>query len=469
MAHTAALAGSHSGKRTRDLTEGNITKQLILFALPLILGNLFQLLYNTVDTYVVGNFVSNAAFAAVGNTGPIINTLIGFFGGFATGAGVIIGQYFGAKDEDMVRRTVHTTVLITLLIGAVFTLVGIWMVPGMLRLMNTPSDVFAEATTYLTIYFGGIMTLMVYNVGSGILRAMGDSKRPFYFLVVSALLNVVLDLVFVLVFRMGVAGVAWATVISQGVSATLVILTLCCSSGWQRLSLRYMRIDGAILKKILRVGMPMAVQMAITSFSNVFVQSYINRFGTDFMSGWTAYNKIDQFVMLPMMNISMASTTFVSQNLGAGKKDRARRGAHTAFAMSSVCSLLLMAPVMVFAPSLVVFFNNQSAEVVRYGTELLRLMTPFYLLCGINQIYAGALRGAGKSTVPMIITLSSFVAFRQVYLAIAAPFENYLLTAFSYPAGWLMCSLLILIYYRRSGWLHTDLIRPDNQKTKETV
>lgn len=249
MAHTAAVAGSHSGKRTRDLTEGNITKQLILFALPLILGNLFQLLYNTVDTYVVGNFVSNAAFAAVGNTGPIINTLIGFFGGFATGAGVIIGQYFGAKDEDKVRRTVHTTVLITLLIGAVFTLVGIWMVPGMLRLMNTPSDVFAEATTYLTIYFGGIMTLMVYNVGSGILRAMGDSRRPFYFLVVSALLNVVLDLVFVLVFRMGVAGVAWATVISQGVSATLVILTLCCSSGWQRLSLRYMRIDGAILKR----------------------------------------------------------------------------------------------------------------------------------------------------------------------------------------------------------------------------
>lgn len=446
-------------KKVKDMTEGNIVKLLISFAIPLLLGNLFQQLYNTVDTFVVGNFVSNEAYAAVGNTGPIINTLIGFFSGLATGAGVVISQYNGAKDEKNVRRAVHTTLIMTIGLIILFTVLGIVMAPAMVKLMKTPDEVVNDAVKYLTIYFAGVAGLMIYNVGAGILRAIGDSRRPFYFLVVSALTNVALDLLFVLGFRMGVEGVAYATVISQAISAILVMITLFRSKESYGVALKYFKCDFSILFKIFKVGLPAALQMAVTSFSNVFVQSYINNFGTDFMSGYTSYSKIDQFVLLPMQSVSLASTTFVGQNLGAGYKQRAKKGANISLLMSMTITAVLIIPVMIFAPSLVRFFNKSDA-VVEYGSFLLRFISPFYILCCVNQIYSGAVRGAGKSTAPMIIMLSSFVAFRQAYLAVVSALSSsYVLVAFAYPAGWILCSTLMIIYYFFSKWENAELIK----------
>lgn len=434
-----------------DMTEGSIIKHLINFALPLLVGNIFQQLYNMVDTWVVGNYVSNEAFSAVGSLGPIANMLIGIFMGLSSGAGVVISQYYGAKRYDKVQDTVHTSMVMTLVLAAIFTVVGIFMTPYMLHFMKTPDNVFPESKTYLTIYFAGIIGLMIYNIGSGILRAVGDSKRPFYFLVISAILNTVLDLLFVLVFKMGVAGVALATVIAQGVSAILVLIALLRSHTCIRLEIRHLKMHWDMLAKIVKVGIPAAIQMAITSFSNVFVQSYINYFGADCMSGWTAYAKIDQLILLPMQSLALSSTTFVGQNLGRNLVDRAKKGIRISLFMSIAATLILMLPVILLAPSLVAFFNSKP-EVIEYGTMMLRWLSPFYVLCCINQIYSGALRGAGDSRAPMIILLCSFVLFRQAYLFIMANYisNTIIPIGMAYPAGWLVASALTLIYFKRA-------------------
>ena len=439
-------------RRDVDMTQGSITRHLIQFALPLLAGNVFQQLYNMVDTWVVGNFVSNEAFSAVGTVGPIVNMLIGFFMGLSSGAGVVISQYYGAHRPEKVRDTVHTAMVLTLVLCAVFTALGLALIPAMLDLMNTPAEVLPESTAYLSIYFSGITGLLIYNMGSGILRAVGDSRRPFYFLVVSAVLNTGLDLLFVIRFHMGVAGVAWATIIAQAVSAVLVLAVLMRTDSCVRVELRRLRVHWDMLKKIVQVGIPAALQMAVTAFSNVFVQSYINHFGADCMSGWTAYTKIDQLMFLPMQSLALSATTFVGQNLGAGDTPRAQQGVRRALGISLAVTAVLMVPVLVFAPQLTAFFNRK-AEVVAYGTLLLRYISPFYLLCCINQIYSGALRGAGNSQVPMVIMLGSFVVFRQIYLYIVSHFiTNTLLPlAMGYPAGWLVCSAATLLYYRRAA------------------
>ena len=431
-----------------DMTKGNITRHLVNFALPLLLGNLFQQLYNMVDTWVVGNYVSNEAFSAVGTVGPVINTLIGFFLGLSSGAGVVISQYYGAGREEKVRQAVHTALMLTLALGVVFTAAGIAMTPLMLQLMKTPAEVAPEQATYLRIYFAGVIGLLLYNMGSGILRAVGDSRRPFYFLVVSAVLNTVLDLLFVIKFHMGVEGVAYATIIAQAVSAVLTLWVLMGAEGGIRLELRALRFTWSVLRQIVAVGIPAALQMAITAFSNVFVQSYINYFGPDCMSGWTAYTKVDQLVILPVQSISMANTTFVGQNLGVGDTPRAKKGVRTSLWLSVAVTAVLLIPVLLFAPDLTAFFNSK-AEVVSYGALLLRLLSPFYFFFCINQIYAGALRGAGNSQVPMWIMLGSFVVFRQIYLYIMANFisNEIIPIALSYPAGWFVCSVATLLYY----------------------
>ena len=424
----------------------------------MILGNLFQQLYNTVDTWVVGNFVSNEAFSAVGTVGPIINMLIGFFMGLSSGAGVVISQYYGAKQESNVRKTVHTAMLMTLILGVIFTFIGLCMIPFMLTLMKTPSDVMPESTAYLTIYFSGILGLMLYNIGAGILRAVGDSQRPFYFLVVCAVINTVLDLLFVLVFKIGVKGVALATILAQGTSAILVIITLAKSDSCIQLSHRHLRLDLNILKKIFRIGIPAAIQMAITSFSNIFVQSYINYFGSNCMSGWTAYAKIDQLLFLPMQSISLASTTFVGQNLGSGQPERARQGVRKSMILGVTSTLILMVPLLLFASPIVSFFNKKP-EVVEYGSLLLRWLSPFYVLCCFNQIYSGALRGAGNTKAPMVIMIGSFVVFRQIYLFIMSRVCNEIIPiAMSYPAGWFLCSAATTFYYHKVNLTKTRII-----------
>ena len=458
----------HTGKQHDvDMTQGNVARHLVSFALPLLAGNIFQQLYNTVDTWVVGNYVSNEAFSAVGTVGPIINMLIGFFMGLSSGAGVVISQYYGAKQRDKVRDAVHTSIVMTLVLGVLLTCFGILIIPSMLRLMKTPDVVFPEARTYLTIYFGGMLGLVLYNMGSGILRAVGDSKRPFYFLVVCAVLNIVLDLSFVILLDMGVAGVAYATILSQGVSALLVLATMVRSDGWVRLQLGGLRISLPILKKIIGVGIPAALQMAVTSFSNVFVQSYINHFGPDCMSGWTAYTKVDQLMVLPMQSLALAATTFVGQNLGIGQVERAKKGTRTACLLSVALTTALMLLVLLTAPYLVEFFNSKPS-VIEFGTLFLRCLSPFYILCCVNQVYSAALRGAGNSRVPMVLMLFSFVLFRQCYLFVMANYisNTILPIAMGYPAGWLVCSVLTILYYHHTDLSHNRLVDTPRPATR---
>ena len=449
--------GGHS--REMDMTTGNVFLHLFYFSLPLLAGNIFQQLYNMVDTWVVGNYVSNEAFSAVGTVSPIINMLIGIFMGLASGSGVVISQYFGAKNYKKVHDAVHTSIVITLILTVVFTIIGIAITPPMLRLMNTPAEVFPDSSAYLTIYFAGMVGLLVYNMGAGILRAVGDSRRPFYYLVVAAVINTVLDLVFVIVFGMGVQGVAYATIIAQGASAVLVMLALLRTDTCVRITLKDLKLDVEMLLKILRVGVPAALQMAVTSFSNVFVQSYINFFGADCMGGWTAYLKIDQLIFLPMQSIALAATTFVGQNLGVKQVDRAKQGTRTAMLMAGTSTVLISALVMFFAPYLVSFFNAKP-EVVSFGTLFLHYLTPFYFVCCINQIYAGALRGSGDSRAPMIIMLFSFVVSRQIYLFVMANFisNTILPIAMGYPFGWIVCTALLLPYYHRTNLEKSALV-----------
>ncbi len=435
-----------------NMTEGKIFPHIIKFAIPLLIGNIFQQLYNMVDTWVVGNYVSNEAFAAVGSVGPIINMLIGFFMGFSAGAGVVISQYYGAGDHERVSKTVHTSLLVTLILGVLFTALGIFMAPYMVAFMDTPDNVRPESIAYLTIYFAGIFGLLVYNMGSAILRAVGDSKRPFYFILVSAVINTVLDLLFVIKFNMGVEGVAYATVIAQGISALLIVITLLRVKNCVRFFPSKLAVTPCELKKIVRIGIPTAIQMFLTAFSNVFVQSYINFFGDNCMSGYTAYNKIDQLLLAPIQAISLSATTFVGQNLGIRNEKRARQGFGAALLLSLAVTGVLMIPLIIFAPYIVSFFNAKAA-VIEYGALFLRLMSPFYLVCCIDLIFGAVLRGAGNTKVPMIVNLASYVGFRQLYLYVTANFISNTVVPiiFSYPAGWLVSMVVYIIYYNVRG------------------
>ena len=432
----------------RDMTEGSIVKQIILFALPLMLGNVFQMLYNTVDSIVVGNFVGTQALAAVGATTMIVNMMVFFFNGFSTGAGVVISNLFGARDMKALHKAIETTMAATFLLSLLFTVAGVAAVRPMLRFMSTPEDVFDEATVYLQIYIGGISGLLVYNMGSGILRAVGDTMRPLYFLILTSILNILLDLVFVLGLHSGIAGVAWATILSQFISAFLILLLLTRSTDIYRLTWHDLKIDRAILGRIFAVGLPAAIQSVITAFSNVFVQSYVNFFGSSCMAGWSCYNKLDQFIMLPMQSMAMAATTFVSQNIGAGKENRANKGTAAAVSMSVGVTAVIAAVLCLFAAPAVGLFTPDGS-VIAFGVLFIRANSFFLMFNCVNHVLAGALRGRGDSRGPMIIMLLSFVGIRQVYLYIVTHFiaNTPFLVGFGYPVGWTTCCIIELTYF----------------------
>ena len=434
------------------MTRGSIPRLLLDFAVPLLIGNIFQQLYNTVDSIIVGNFVSKQALAAVGCTGPIINMLIGVFMGLSSGAGVVISQFYGAKDKEKLQQSVHTTVMLTLLMCVALTGLGVLLTPALLRLMQTPADVFPEAVLYLRIYFWGVSGLLLYNAGAGILRAVGDSTRPLYFLIFSTLMNTALDILFVRFLGMGIAGAAIATIAAQFASALLVMGLLLRSKDNYRLSLPRLRTTKSILRKICAIGIPSSLQLGITAFSNVFVQSYVNRFNSSCMAGWTAYLRLDAFAMLPPLSLSVALTTFVGQNIGAKCMDRVRSAPRYGLGMGFGLMLVILTPLMIFAPQLTALFNKNT-EVVAYGTFFTRTISPFYLAFAINQVYSGVLRGAGDTKAAMFIMLGSFVLFRQIYLYIVYSLGlGITAIAYSYPAGWVMCSLCMLIYYHSGAW-----------------
>lgn len=436
-----------------DMTKGPIIRLLVVFAIPLLLGNLFQQLYNTVDSLVVGNFVGTEALAAIGSTTSICNTLVKFFNGVSIGASVIISQYYGAHDDDNLYRSVQTTMALTFLCGILFTVLGYFMTPFMLRLMATPDDVLPLSSLYLKIYFLGISGLLVYNMGSGILRAVGDSRRPLMFLCFSSILNIILDLLFVLAFHMGIAGVATATILSQFISAFLILVLLGRCGESYRFDLKGLCLNPYILKQILIVGLPTGIQQSLTAFSNVFVHSYINAFGSGCMAGWSCYSKIDQFVMLPMQSMGNAATMFVGQNVGAKDVKRAKEGSMKALLMSIFITVCCCAALWIFAPQMVALFNRDET-VLHYGVLFLRLNCSFMVFCCFNQVLAGSLRGTGDAKTPMFYLLFSQVVCRQIYLFVISRIfpGNPVVISLGFPMGWMLCSVLMSTHYFRMDW-----------------
>ena len=436
----------------QDMTEGTIWKHLVTFAFPLFIGNIFQQLYNTVDSIVVGNFVGADALGAVTSTIPVVITLIGLAIGFTMGSSVVISQYFGAKDTENLRKSTHTATAAMFLLSLVFAATGYLTTPGLLRMMNTPESVFREAVVYLRIFSLGLTGTIMYNMGSAILRAVGDSKRPLYFLILASILNIFLDLLFVIEFSLGVAGVAYATIISQFVSGIIIFWILFRSNELHSLRWHEMAIDRRILRQIISVGLPAGLQMAVTSFSNVFVQAYVNAYGAASTAGWGIYSRIDAFVILPTQSMAMSVTTFVGQNAGARRPDRIHKGLLTGLCLSWSLSACIITLLYIFAPYIAGLFN-QDAAVLGFAVLFIRLNSIFDPVNATNQIEAGALRGVGDSRTPMVIMLMSFVVLRQIYLFIISRLtDSIYFIAIGYPIGWFVCTALMTFHIYRIGW-----------------
>ena len=429
------------------MTQGPIARLLVRFAVPLLIGNVFQMLYNTVDALIVGNFVGKEALAAVGSTSSIINMLVMFFNGVSIGAGVIISQHYGAKDDSRLHRSVETTMALTGIAAVLFTVIGIAGVPFMLRLMATPDDVLPEAMRYLRIYFAGLSGLLVYNMGSGILRAVGDTKRPLYFLFLSSAMNVILDLLFVVIWHMGIAGVGLATVFSQLISAVLILRLLITSKENYRFVLKDTAIDKRLLLQILEIGLPTGFQSMLTQFSNVFAQSYINCFGSDVMAGWSCFNKLDQIVFLPINSMGQSTTTFVGQNCGAGLWRRVKDGTRISLLLSMGVTAVFSIILFILARPLTAVFTRDAA-VISYCVQFINLTLIFRQFNCVNHILAGTIRGRKDSKGPMVIMIFSFVVVRQVYLYISTRFtQNIYVAGMGWPVGWIVSSLLMMVYY----------------------
>ncbi|MFV0479360.1 MAG: MATE family efflux transporter [Anaerorhabdus sp.] len=440
-------------RQESKLTTGVIWKSILMFTIPLLLGNLFQLLYNTVDSIVVGQYVGKTALAAVSASTPLINLIIGFFMGLATGAGVLVGRCFGAQKDKELSVTVHTFITIALVFGVIIMGIGYFLSGWFLELTQTPLDTLAQATEYLQIYFLGIIFVTIYNAGTGILQATGDSKRPLYFLVCASIINIVLDLVFVVQFNMGVAGVAWATLIAQGVSAILVIITLLTTKESYRLEIKKIGIDVPVLKEIVRIGIPSGLQNMIVSFSNVLVQAYINGFGSAAVAGFGSALKFDNFIALPINSFSLAITTYCSQNIGAGKMERVRKGVNSTLKMALISIVLLGVPIWIFADECVKIFASE-AEVIQVGATAMRTMIPFYIGLIFHQVYSGALRANGITLVPMAVSIATLVVSRQLFLGFGMPIFNTInLVAWGYSVTWTMAGVMTSLFYHKANWL----------------
>ena len=435
------------------MIDGGIFRSILFFSIPLLIGNFFQQLYNTVDSYVVGNFVNTNALAAVGASTPVINMLVGFFMGLSTGAGVVISQFYGAQRTGDMQRAVHSSLALTGVLSIGFTLAGMLFTGPLLRGIGVPAEVLPHASLYLMIYFGGITFSLFYNMGAGILRAVGDSTHPLIYLAVASIVNIILDFLFVCGFHMGIAGVAIATIIAQAVSSAMVMAKLMRSQEEYRVELRKIRFNRKMTLRIVSIGFPAALQQSITSFSNVIVQSYINRFGAAAIAGYSTTLRIDGFLQLPLQSFNMAITTFVGQNIGARQYKRVKKGIRAAWLMSSAI-ILVGAVCMFFGAGFMVRIFTKDAQVIANGTAMLRIFSAAYIVLPVVQILNGALRGAGLSKVPMFFMLGCFVVLRQIYLAIAVPRTNDLLVVIAgWPLTWVVCAIGMFCYYKKANWL----------------
>lgn len=441
--------------KDNTLTEGKINKKIILFAMPIFLGNLFQQLYSIVDSLVVGNVLGKDALAAVSSSGSLIFLLVGFINGIFVGAGVVIARYLGAKEMEELSNAVHTTIAFGFIAGIFVTVAGMGFTPWMLKMMGTPDDVFQNSVLYFRLYFVGGIGIVMYNTCMGIFQAVGDSRHPLYYLIISSIVNVILEILFVAVLGFGIGGSAIATVIAQFVSATLGFVKLMKVDGVHRVHINKIRIEREMLVRLLKMGIPTGVQNSVIGFANVIVQSNINHFGSVAMAGCGSYSKLEGFVFLPITSFSVALTTFIGQNLGAKKYERAKKGAGFGIASGVILAESVGIVLWIFAPVLIGFFNNQP-DVIEFGVMQARTEALFYCLLALSHCLAGILRGAGKTTVPMIVMLVCWCAIRITYISIMVKVIPDIRVIFwAYPLTWFLSSVLFLIYYKKADWLHS--------------
>ena len=438
---------------TRDLTTGSIKKVLLSFAAPLFLSQLFHQLYNSADALIVGNFLGKEALAAVSSSGPLIQLFIGFFNGAAMGAGVVISRYFGADDRTRVRKAIHTNVLFSLICGLFLSLVGVLLTPYILRWMGTDPEVLPLSEPYVRWYFAGAVAIVMYNVLKGIMTALGVSRRPLDYLIFSSVLNVLLDLLFVGVLHGGVAAAALATTISQGLSALLCLLHLREKDQIYTLKARELRIDGPILKEIVRIGLPTGVQMSVISIANVLVQKNINSFGADAMAACGSFAKVEGFVFLPITCFSLALTTFISQNLGARTLDRVRAGSRFGLLSAVLAAETIGVMIFSFGPQLISLFTSDPAVLV-IGQKQCRIESLFFCMLALSHTVAGICRGAGKATVPMLVMLGIWCVLRITYITVAMQISHDIRLLFwAYPLTWTISAAIFFLYYKYSHWL----------------
>ena len=440
--------------RSTDMTTGSIWKRMVSFAVPVFLGNLCQQLYNAVDSVIVGKFVGKQALAAVASSGNLIFMMTGFFMGLFIGAGIVIAQYFGARNYEKVRSAVHTDIAFALCCGVLLTLLGVFFTPTILTWMRTPADVLSTSILYFRLYFLGSLATILYNAGMGILQAVGDSRSPLYYLVISSVVNVALDLLFVGAMDMGVAGAAVATVISQVVSAVLCIIKLTRSDGPYRLEIKRIGFDLPLLKKITSQGIPSGVQNSIIAIANVVVQSNINTFGSDAMAGCGSYSKVEGFVFLPITAFAMALTTFIGQNLGAGQFARAKQGARIGILCSMAMAELIGVALFFLAPYAMRLFNDDPA-VVAIGVRQSHIEALFFCFLAFAHGVSAVLRGAGRAQVPMYTMLGCWCILRVSYITLALKVWPDIATIFwAYPITWSVSCVVFLIYYLKADWVH---------------
>jgi len=440
-------------KTGNAITEGAIWKQLLIFFFPILIGSFFQQLYNTVDTLIVGRYVGKEALAAVGTTGNIINLLIGFFVGLSSGASVIISQFFGGEDHENLSRAVHSAIALALVGGLVLTGIGIAVSRPALKLINVPEEVTPQALTYLRIIFAGVLGGILYNIGTGILRAVGNSRYPLYVLIVCCIVNIVLDLLFVVVFHWDVMGVALATVIAQAISAVIVLIKLMRTEEAFRLVLKKIRFHKDTLKSIVRIGLPSGFQSVLYSISNLVVQSSINSFGTNAIAAWSAVGRVDGFVWMVLGAYGVSITTFSGQNFGARKYDRVLRGTRVCLLMAQGTILLLAVVELLFAGPILRLFTGDEA-VVALGTSFIRIWAPAYVLYVFIEVYSGAIRGTGEALIPTLITLVGVCGLRLCWVAFVVPrWHEPAALAACYPFTWGVTAAVFIYYYLRRKWL----------------
>ena len=428
------------------MTEGNILKSIILYSIPLILGNFMQQLYNTFDSLIVGNYVGSSALAAVGAGGQISFFLVAFYLGASSGAGILISQYYGAKDDEKLHAVVHNMMGIGIVLGAVITIVGIIFSPAFLGWIGTPVDMMPDAVTYLRIFFGGMLFQVVYNMLAAVLNAVGNSKRSLIYLIISSGLNIILDLLFVCVFKLGIAGAAWATIISQAVCCVLILKYLMDVEANYKVKLKDITLQSDYVKRIVKMGFPAAVQNAVIAFSSLLIQAGVNSYGTKAAAGFTAYMKVDGFDILPILSFSLAATTFVGQNVGAGNMKRAKKGAAIIIVINTIYTLIMTCVMTVFDSQIISLFSHDP-EVIESGVMCIWALAPFYVLLGLIHSFAGAIRGTGNTVGPMVIILFSLCFYRVLWMMFARPYFSDIRGVYlTYPTSFVIGAVLMIGY-----------------------